>query len=139
MALRLSKYKAIVIALSRTKENLDELVKLDPKIKTICVDLRNWDETRKAVESVLPIDLLVNNAGVARLKPFREATSEDFDVTFDVNVKSILNVSQVVVENMIERKVSGSIVNVSSQASHCALKDHAVYCSSKGAVDMLTK
>jgi len=33
----------------------------------------------------------------------------------------------------------GSIVNVSSQASAAALKDHAIYCSSKAAVDGLTR
>ncbi|KAJ8679029.1 hypothetical protein QAD02_014816 [Eretmocerus hayati] len=139
LALRLSKYRATVIALSKTKENLDQLRKQDANIVTICVDLCDWDKTRNAVKSVLPIDLLVNNAGVACLRPFLSATQKDFDLTFDVNVKSIVNVSQVVAENMIERKVAGSIVNVSSQASHSALKDHAIYCASKGAVDMLTK
>ncbi|XP_076386311.1 L-xylulose reductase isoform X2 [Megachile rotundata] len=139
LALRLSEYKGEVIALSRTKKNLDKLCAEDPRIRSVCVDLRDWDATKKAVESVLPIDLLVNNAGVAHLKPFLDATAEDFDETFAVNVKSILNVSQVVARNMIERKVAGSIVNISSQASQAALKDHAVYCSSKGAVDMLSK
>ncbi|KZC08325.1 L-xylulose reductase, partial [Dufourea novaeangliae] len=139
LALRLSKYKAQVIALSKTKKNLDTLCAEDPRIQAVCVDLLDWDATRKAVQSVLPVHLLVNNAAVARLNPFLEATREDFDLTFDANVKSILNVSQVVAGNMIERKIGGSIVNVSSQASIAALKDHAVYCASKGAVDMLSK
>lgn len=139
MVLLLSQLKATVYALSKTKENLDSLKKLDPKIKTVCVNLRDWNETRDAVRKILPIDLLVNNAGVACLRPFRDATLDDCDLTFDVNVKSIVNVSQVVVENMIARNITGSIVNVSSQASHSAIKDHAIYCASKGAVDMLTK
>lgn len=139
LALRLSSYNGEVIALSKSSENLQKLVTLDGRIKTICVDLRNWEDTKKAVESILPIDLLVNNAGVARLTPFLNATPEEFDLIFDVNVKAIMNVSQVVAKDMIERNVAGSIVNVSSQASKAALKDHAVYCSSKGAVDMLTK
>lgn len=139
LALRLSSYNGEVIALSKSSENLQKLVSLDGRIKTICVDLRNWEDTRKAVERILPIDLLVNNAGVARLTPFLNATPEEFDLIFDVNVKAIMNVSQVVAKDMIERNVAGSIVNVSSQASKAALKDHAVYCSSKGAVDMLTK
>lgn len=139
LALRLSSYSGEVVALSKSSENLQKLVSLDGRIKTICVDLRNWEDTRKAVERILPIDLLVNNAGVARLTPFLNATPEEFDLIFDVNVKAIMNVSQVVAKDMIERNVAGSIVNVSSQASKAALKDHAVYCSSKGAVDMLTK
>ncbi|XP_076623274.1 L-xylulose reductase [Colletes latitarsis] len=139
LALRLSKYKGQVIALCKTKENLETLYKEDPSIQSLCVDLLDWNATKKAIQSVLPIDLLVNNAGVARLEPFLKATEEDFDLTFAVNVKAILNVSQVVAKDMIQRKVGGSIVNISSQASHAALKDHAVYCSSKGAVDMLSK
>ncbi|XP_068977171.1 L-xylulose reductase [Bombus flavifrons] len=139
LALRLSKYGGQVIALSKTKQNLVELCVEDPRIQTICVDLNDWNATRKAVENALPIDLLVNNAGVARLNPFFNATEKDFDLTFAVNVKSMLNVSQVVAKNLIDRKVGGSIVNVSSQASQAALLDHTVYCSSKAAVDMLSK
>ncbi|XP_071636849.1 L-xylulose reductase [Temnothorax longispinosus] len=139
LALRLSKYKGQVFAISKTKKNLDTLVTTDPKIQPICVDLRDWDATRKAVQSILPIDLLVNNAAVACLSPFLDATPEEFDLTFNVNVKAVLNVSQIVAKNMIERKSGGNIVNISSQAGQAALKDHAVYCASKGALDMLSK
>ncbi|CAB0029935.1 unnamed protein product [Trichogramma brassicae] len=138
-ALRLSKFKGTVIALSKTQKNLDSLVKEDPRIQTVCVDLGDWAATRRAVKSVLPIDLLVNNAGVARLDPFLTAKPEDFDDTFNVNLKSIMNVSQVVAADMVARKVPGSIVNLSSQASLVAITDHATYCASKAALDMLTK
>jgi L-xylulose reductase len=139
LALRLTKCNATVIALSKTKEYLDILIKEEPKIQAICVNLRNWQDTQKAVKTVLPIDLLVNNAGVAYLNPFLSATENDYNLTFDINVKSIINISQIVAQNMIERKVPGSIVNVSSQASCRALKDHAIYSASKGALDILTK
>ncbi|XP_016839400.1 L-xylulose reductase [Nasonia vitripennis] len=138
-ALRLSKFGGTVIALSKTKANLDSLVKEDPKIQTVCADLQDWNKARAAVKSVLPIDLLVNNAGIAILDPFLSLKPEDFDQVFNVNLKSIINVSQVVAENMIQRKVAGSIVNLSSVASLVAVKDHAIYCSAKAALDMLTK
>lgn len=122
------------------QSQLETLKKENPNIETICVDLRNWDETKKAVQSVLPVDLLVNSAGVIYNKPFLDATEEDFNQTFAVNVKAMMNVSQVVAKDMIERKIiGGSIVNLSSQASEAALKDHVVYCSSKGAVQMMTR
>ncbi|KAK9299362.1 hypothetical protein QLX08_007602 [Tetragonisca angustula] len=139
LALRLSNYGGQVVALSKTKRNLEELHAVDPRIQVVCVDLNDWHATRNAVESVLPIDLLVNNAGVARLNSFLDVTEQDIDVTFAVNVKSMLNVSQVVARSLIERKSGGSIVNLSSQASQAALMDHTVYCASKGAVDMLSK
>jgi len=139
LALRLSKCNAQVFALSKTKENLNGLIEIDPKIQTICADLRNWCATRQNIEKILPIDLLVNNAGVSKPKSFFDAMSEDFDLTFDVNVKSVLNVTQVVAKSMIERKSGGSIVNISSQAGQVALKDHTIYCASKAALDMLSK
>lgn len=138
-ALRLSKFNGTVIALSKTKANLDSLVKEDPKIQPLCVDLQDWNASRAAVQSVLPIDLLVNNAGIAILDPVLDVKPEDFDLVFNVNLKSILNVSQVVAKDMIQRKVAGSIVNLSSVASLNAVKDHAIYCSVKAALDMLTK
>lgn len=39
----------------------------------------------------------------------------------------------------VDNKISGNIVNISSQASQAALKDHTVYCSSKSAVDAITR
>ncbi|KAJ8687135.1 hypothetical protein QAD02_022929 [Eretmocerus hayati] len=138
-ALRLSKFKGTVIALSKTKKHLDSLVQEDPKIQAICADLSDWNATKKAVESVLPIDLLVNNAGIAILDPVTSVKPEDFDLIFNVNLKSVLNVSQIVSKDMLRRKVAGSIVNVSSVASLVAVKDHAIYCSVKAALDMLTK
>ncbi|XP_043284304.1 L-xylulose reductase [Venturia canescens] len=139
IALRLSKYGGKVIGMGKTRETLDDLVKEDPTIETVCVDIADWDATRKAVKSVLPVDLLVNNAGVACLAPFLDITKDQFDLTFDVNVRAIFNVSQVIAADMIRRKVDGRIVNLSSQAAHAALKDHSAYCASKGAVDMITK
>ncbi|XP_029173046.1 L-xylulose reductase [Nylanderia fulva] len=139
LALRLSKYKGEVFALSKTQKNLDSLVAADPKIHPVCVDLRDWDATRKAVQNILPIDLLVNNAGVGYLTSFLDSTPEEFDLTFDVNVKAVLNVSQIVAKNMIERKSGGSIVNLSSQAGEVALRDHTIYCASKGALNLMFK
>lgn len=136
---RLVKCKATVIALSKTKKNLDDLAKQVPGIEIVCCDVSDWESTRKAVKSVLPVDHLVNNAAVALLTDFFRITSKELDTTFDINVKSVVNISQVVAANLIERKVGGSIVNVSSQASKAALKDHTAYCASKAAVDALTR
>jgi len=57
----------------------------------------------------------------------------------NINVKSIINVSQVVAKSLIARGSPGSIVNVSSQAAVIALDSHTIYCASKGALDQLTR
>ncbi|XP_029454910.1 L-xylulose reductase [Rhinatrema bivittatum] len=130
---------ARVVALSRTQADLDSLSRECPGIEVVCVDLADWDATETAVRAVGVVDLLVNNAAVAVLEPFLEVTKEAVDTSFDVNVKSVLHVSQIVAQQMIARRASGAIVNISSQASQCALQNHTVYCATKGALDMLTK
>ncbi|RXM37421.1 L-xylulose reductase [Acipenser ruthenus] len=110
-----------------------------PSITPVCVDLADWDSTEKALQDMGPVDLLVNNAAVATLQPFLEVTPQEFDKSFSVNVKAALHVAQIIARGMKSRGSGGSIVNVSSQASQCALQDHAVYCATKGALDMLTK
>ena len=50
-----------------------------PDMHTMCVDLANWDVTRKAVQDIGPIHLLVNNAGVVIAETFMDMTSESLD------------------------------------------------------------
>ncbi|XP_051015264.1 L-xylulose reductase [Acomys russatus] len=130
---------AHVVAVSRTREDLDSLVRECPGVEPVCVDLADWEATEKALSNVGPVDLLVNNAAVALLQPFLEVTKEACDMSFSVNFRAVIQVSQIVAKGMIARGVPGAIVNVSSQASQRALTNHTVYCSTKGALDMLTK
>jgi len=139
LSIKLAEMGAQVFALSRTKSHLDTLKAECPAITTVCCDLANWDDARQAVSSLLPIHLLVNNAAMAKLGHTLEATPEDFDALFNVNVKALMNCTQVVGKDLVARNLKGSIVNISSQAGQRALGDHLIYCSTKAAVDMMTK
>nr|XP_018910307.1 PREDICTED: L-xylulose reductase-like [Bemisia tabaci] len=138
LCLKLSKCGAKVIAVSVIQKELDDLVEEVPSVQPICVDLAKWDETKTALEKVGPVDGLVNNAGIALLSPFFDITEDEFDRSFDVNVKAILCVSQVIGKGMVERK-KGSIVNISSIASRFGYENHTVYCGTKTAVDGMTR
>lgn len=72
---------AKVYAFSRSKGPLDDLKSECPNIITIPVDLSNWNQTIEALKILdgIEIDGLVNNAGVATIKPFLEQTEKDFD------------------------------------------------------------
>ncbi|XP_010719743.1 L-xylulose reductase, partial [Meleagris gallopavo] len=98
-----------------------------------------WAAAEAAVSAAGPFELLVNNAAVAMLQPFLQVTREAVERSFDVNFHAVLHVSQIVARQMIAQGLPGAIVNVSSQASQRALRDHAVYCSTKSALDMLSK
>lgn len=137
---KLLKCGAEVIGISRTQSTLDSLEKEAPGIRTICLDIaEDWYKTKKIIEEIGPVDCLVNNAAVAVCAPFLDADPESFDIMFNINVKALLNVSQSVAKLMVANKIAGSIVNISSQASQAALKDHIVYAGSKGAVDIMTR
>jgi NAD(P)-dependent dehydrogenase (short-subunit alcohol dehydrogenase family) len=129
---------AEVVAISRTPGDLESLA-AELGCRTIAADLADADAATQAARDAGPIDLLVNNAGISIPQPFLETTPEAFDRTMAVNVRAAMLVGQVVARGMIDRGMKGAIVNVSSQASQAALADHAAYCASKGALDMLTR
>lgn len=79
IAVELWRLGANVIALSNQPENLEALKKEYPSIEIVNVDLRDWDKTRAAVDSLGALDGLVNNAGIAIIEPALECLPESFD------------------------------------------------------------
>lgn len=79
-------HNAIVVALDKRQSYLDALKEEFPNVTTICVDLRDWDETRRLVKSVAPIDHLVNNAAISGTSFFGEVAPEQID-GYDINIK----------------------------------------------------
>jgi L-xylulose reductase len=138
VALLLDKLGAKVVVFDRIQEDLDALKK-EISCETVNVDLLDAEATAKAARKVLPIDLLVNCAGVVIMEPFLETTVKNFDETLGVNTRAMLVVSQAVARDLIARKAPGAIVNISSVANTIAFQDHTTYCISKGGVDQLTR
>ncbi|SHG87773.1 glucose 1-dehydrogenase [Thermosyntropha lipolytica DSM 11003] len=84
------------------------------------------------------LDILVNNAGSAMVKPFLEITPEELDYTYQVDLKSVFLVTQVMVPLMLESG-GGSIINVSSILGVLGTKNQSAYCAMKGGVVQLTR
>jgi len=139
LALRLASSGARVVALSRTQGHLDALKQECPSIETLCLDLKCTSAIRAEIRKLGPVQLLVNNAAACSLAPAAEASEEDFDTLFSVNVKAAMVISQEVAKGLFENKLQGSIVNISSQAGQRALKDHLLYGATKAALDHMTK
>lgn len=129
---------ADVVAISRTQADLDSL-SAETGCSSIVAELGDAQAARKAAEDAGPIDLLVNNAGIAVIQPFLEASVEGWDQTMAVNLRAAFIVGQVVAQGMVKRGKGGAIVNVSSQAGIAALNDHAAYGASKAGLDHLTR
>jgi NAD(P)-dependent dehydrogenase (short-subunit alcohol dehydrogenase family) len=137
-ALLLAEHGAEVIAISRTRADLESLY-AEIGCQGIHADLGNVEEARSAAEQAGEVDLLVNNAGISILQPFFETTIEAYDQIMAVNVRAALIVTQVIAWKMVQRGYAGAIVNVSSQSSVRAVLHHTAYCTSKGALDQLTR
>lgn len=138
IATNLASCGAQVVALSRTHSDLDSLAS-EIGCQPLVVDLENPYAAAEAAKEAGAVDILINNAGISIPQSFLKTTFEDFDRTIAVNVRSVLSISQIVAQGMIERGTGGTIVNISSQASMVAIADHAAYCASKGALDQLTR
>jgi 2-deoxy-D-gluconate 3-dehydrogenase len=93
----------------------------------------------KTLETFGRIDVLVNNAGYNKVKPAIDVTEEEFDLISNINLKGVFFGSTLVAKSMIERKVPGSIVNISSQAGIVGGPLRAAYGAAKGGVNNLTR
>jgi 3-oxoacyl-[acyl-carrier protein] reductase len=80
-----------------------------------------------------PIDVLVNNAGIAILTPFDDMTVEDWDATMATNVRGMFLVTKAVLPGM-RRRQHGTIVNLASLAGRNGFVGGTAYCASKHAV-----
>lgn len=76
---QLAEAGANVIAVARSIEQLKELKTHQPTIQTMQLDLKDWQQVRQQLQAVPLLDGLVNNAGIAIIKPFWDLSEQDFD------------------------------------------------------------
>ncbi len=96
-----------------------------------------FDAVKKA-DSLQPIDVLINNAGIAAETPFLNITEDEWKQVIDVNLTGMFFVAQAVCQKMALRK-RGVVVNMSSKNGLDGEFGYAHYNASKGGVIMLTK
>ena len=104
----------------------------------IAADLANFEDVRRLAEAASEVDVLVNNAGVFPGGPTDQTTEEEFDATFDVNVKAPYFLTASIAPGMAARG-GGSIINISTMAATIGMNGLAAYGASKAAVESLTK
>ena len=136
---------AILSVFDFNKENLDkaslELNGLAKKVLAYEVNVADQDVVRKAVadaEAKQPIDILINNAGIAFETPFLNIEAREWKNILDINLTGMFYVAQAVCRFMAVRK-KGVVVNMASKNGLDGEFGYAHYNASKGGVIMLTK
>ena len=111
-------------------------------VTALAVDLADPDATtqvmHEAIEHLGGVDVLVNNAGILRFAPLLEITIDDWDATFDINVRAMLVTTQIAARRMIADG-GGTIVNMASMGGKVGSPNQAHYAASKAAVISLTR
>lgn len=129
---------------NKTKEKLQALKdQLNPSEKERLIPIQADLSSAQGVDQLFsqidqPIDILINNVGLAEFKLFDKITEEDWDHIFAVNLKSYFLSSQKVVPQMIARK-SGCIINVSSIWGLTGASLEVHYSTAKAGIIGLTK
>jgi NAD(P)-dependent dehydrogenase (short-subunit alcohol dehydrogenase family) len=142
---RLAQEGARVAVTARRMERLEELVSgiesAGGSARAVTSDLTRGEDRKRLVDETVShfggLDVLVNAAGIIGFGTIEDTTVEQWKEMFDVNVLSIFHLMQLSLPHLLPRK--GNVVNVSSVNGLRSFPGVLAYCSSKSALDQLTR
>lgn len=110
-------------------------------LRHLRADVSRRADVERLVETAVAafgrLDIMLNNAGIARNQDFLDITEEDFDQVLAVNLKGAFLGTQVAARRMAGQG-GGVIINMSSVNAHLAIPSLATYAISKGGMNQLT-
>jgi NAD(P)-dependent dehydrogenase (short-subunit alcohol dehydrogenase family) len=119
-----------------TSRNASKSLSALPSLILVNGDIGNQETAASVVEAAIArfgtVDVLVNNAGIFRSKPFTDFTTEDFNALVSTNLLGFLYVTQLAVKQMLKQK-SGNVVTISA-----TLVDQP-FAGENASVSMITK
>lgn len=127
------------------RETAGELEQLGVQTIGIDIDVTSEDQVKQMVETTIEemgrIDILMNNAGITKLKAAEKLSKEEFQGIIDVNLTGAFLCSREVGKYMIDSGTPGKIINMSSMSSFIANypQKQMAYNVSKAGVTMMTK
>lgn len=120
----------------------DELAASGYRTAFAAADVSRKDQVEAAVAAVAaalgPVNVLFNHAGTIVIKPFLETEEGDWDMLFDVNVKSMYLMTRAVLPMMLDQG-KGAIVCTSSISAVYATPNEVLYDATKGACHMFAR
>jgi len=115
---------------------------IGPQCLALTADVSRSDEitcvVKQALEKFERLDILVNNAGILLAGTAESLTDEQWEQTFNTNVRGVWQLSRAALPHM-RKAGSGSIINIASVLSSLGARNRVAYAASKGAVLAMTR
>ena len=137
---------AVIINYKKNKDRAEKLCRklIDAgcQAEVYQADVTDYFSSKQMIDYTVKkykrIDVLVNNAGIALIKPITDLTDEDCHGVMSVNFKGTFNTCKAAAEYMIAAK-KGRIINVTSVWAERGSSCETIYCASKAAVTGFSK
>ncbi len=138
---------AEVVLLSRTLSELQtvaqQIAEAGGRASIRQCDVIDAKALRAIIDELPRLDILVNNAGTNIPEPMIEVSDEHLDHLLNLNIRSCFIAAQAAVKKMLQdpdrAKRGGSVIHISSQMGHIGSPNRTVYCTTKHAIEGLTK
>lgn len=146
MALALAEAGADVAVAARSKPELEEtahaIESLGRQALAVPTDVTSYSQVEALVERTAAalggLHILVNNSGIAGVRPVAEMPPEEFRRTLEVNLVGVFNGCRAAAARLIAQK-SGKVINLASVLGQVGLPGYAAYAASKGGVMAFTR
>jgi NAD(P)-dependent dehydrogenase (short-subunit alcohol dehydrogenase family) len=133
---------ADIVAVSRSAGELDQLAEevraLGGDARPVALDVTDSGAIRRLIDGLPRLDVLVVSAGTNVPEPLLEVADASLDLLLALNVRATFVTLQAAARRMVEA-AEGSIVLISSQLGHVGASGRSAYCTTKHAVEGLTK
>ena len=148
VALKFAEEKAKIIIVhfdpdeNAARETMDLLERRDSKAEALKVDVSSGHQVEELFNEILSrygrVDVLVNNAGIAKDGLLLRMSENDWDTVLDVNLKGVFNCTKAVLRSMIRQR-RGAVVSIASVAGQIGNAGQANYAASKAGIMGFTK
>ncbi|WP_028957518.1 SDR family oxidoreductase [Sulfitobacter sp. 20_GPM-1509m] len=137
-AVVMAKRGASVVAMARTKSDLDSL-RQETGCRSIIVDLMDNTAARAAMKEVGTCDFLINCAGTNVLETILDMTDAGYEAVMGINLRAALICAQEFARARVQAGGGGAILNVTSIAGHRGFGEHLCYAASKAGLEGATR
>lgn len=143
IAIAFAEAGADLVLCARTEADLEavasEITALGRKAEIMVCDVTDIAGFEAKAADLPDIDIFCNNAGINRPKPIFDVTPDDYDAVMGINLRAAFFAARTMSMHMRDRKIKGSIINMSSQMGHTGAANRTLYCASKWGIEGLTK